>query len=723
MSESNQVELEWVDSIAILKLTADPTVIPVLNRERMDALSAELDALGSTEKPPKALLILGGAETGFCAGADIHVIAEITDPVAGAKIAAEGQALFQKIADLPFCTIALIHGPCVGGGFEMALACDHRIALHTLDTRIGLPEIKLGILPGFGGTYRLPRLIGLPKALEIILNGKVISAVRAKNSGMVDVLVPAVSETKSENVAALIEAGTEVATGKRKINAPTLSFAEKLITNYSLGRSIARSRAHAGIMKETKGHYPAPLRALDITINGLGLNQKKAFELEATALGELIATGESKSLVHVFFCSEASSKLGRSMREEVANKQIGVLGAGVMGAGIAAVFLSKSHPVVLLDPSEEARIRAKKSIAKYISKRRGLSEEKQKEMLNALSVTSAISDLSECVLVVEAIIEDLTIKKETLGGLAEVVSGDCIIASNTSSLKIVDIAEDISSPERVIGMHFFNPAEKMPLVEVVRGPNTDDKTLATVTAFVSSLGKYPVVVEDVPGFLVNRMLAPYIAEAGLLLSEGVSVEEIDRAATSFGMPMGPFRMLDEVGLDVAAKVQEGMTAAYGERMTAPEYPRILVEAGRLGRKSGYGFYSFHDSQAQPDNSVYELLGMRPVVNSHLSEKVIQERLIFSLLQEAIRCLDEQVAGKPGTDSAGQIDLATVMGMGFAPFRGGVLFYAETLGISCVVEKLRALEQQFGPRFAPVDGLLRRQRDEAGLFSEASSATV
>ncbi|MCL4145470.1 UNVERIFIED_CONTAM: hypothetical protein GTU68_028293 [Idotea baltica] len=476
-------------------------------------------------------------------------------------------------------------------------------------------------------------------------------------------------------------------------------------------------------MKETKGHYPAPLRALNVTIDGMGREESVALANEAKALGELISTPESKSLVHVYFCSEASSKLGRSMRDDVKGKTVGVLGAGVMGASIASVFLYKGHPVVLLDPSEEARERAEKSIAKYIGSRRGLAEEKQQEMISALSVTDKISDMSECSLVVEAIIEDLQIKQDTLKGLAEVVSGDCIIASNTSSLSIGDIANGISTPERIIGMHFFNPADKMPLVEVVRGPGTSGKSLATVTAYVSNLGKYPVVVEDVPGFLVNRILAPYIAEAGRLLSEGVSIDEIDAAATSFGMPMGPFRMLDEVGLDVAAKVQVGMTEAYGERMNAPEYPKMLVEEGRKGKKSGLGFYSFANKEAQSDASVYELLGMPLVSISNLSQKVIKDRLIFSLLQEAVRCLDEQVAGVPGTDSAGQIDLATVMGMGFAPFRGGVLFYAESLGVSEVIKQLKELEQKFGPRFAPVDGLLRREREEGGLFAETTPAPV
>ncbi len=714
LADQEQVVLEIRTDVAFLFLGAADAKIPVLSFPRMESLDNALKQV-EANSALKGLVIAGAASSGFCAGADVKAIQGVRDPKEGEQLAVDGQRIFGRIAKLPITTVAAIHGACVGGGCELSLACDHRMMLDTDDTKIGLPEVKLGILPGFGGTQRLPRLVGLPKSLELILTGRLVSASRARRMGLADAVVAASTDDRIQNFEVLLREATEVASGKKVLPAPKLALPDRLLTSFGLGRSFVQSKAKAGVMKETKGHYPAPLRALKVAVDGLATSLEAGLAEEARALGELIVTPESKSLVHIYYCTEAASRLGRAAKDEVQGGHIAVLGAGVMGSGIAAAFLAKGFRVSVLDPVAEARDRAQAHVEKSLSRRRSLSDSRRAELLAKFTLTSKMSDLSSADLLIEAIIEDLSIKQEVLSEAASVLRPDAIIASNTSSLSINDLAQGVAGAERVIGMHFFNPAEKMPLVEIIRGAETSDKALAYVAAATSSIGKYPVVVEDVPGFLVNRILSPYIAEAGLLLQAGYDLVEIDKAAVAFGMPMGPFRMLDEVGLDVAAKVQEIMTESYGERMKAPEYPKKLVEHSRRGRKSGSGFYRYNGKDPSPDAAVYALLGLE-APSKAVDPEEVADRLSLALVLEAVRCLDAEVAGVPGADSAGQIDLATVMGMGFAPFRGGVLRYAESKGATWLVERLDAFAKQYGERFHPVDGIVSRANSGKSFYS-------
>jgi 3-hydroxyacyl-CoA dehydrogenase/enoyl-CoA hydratase/3-hydroxybutyryl-CoA epimerase len=712
-TEGDEVGLEWQGDIGIITLSLDPEKVAILNEARLNSLSQKIDEVANRASC-KGLVICGASTRGFCLGADISAIESVTDAKLGSQLAREGQIIFGKIAALPCTTVAAWAGPCVGGGCELVLSCDYRVALNTNSTKIGLPEIKLGILPGFGGSQRLPRLIGLPAALDIILAGKVIDVKRAKKKGLVDCLVQT-EEDESKDLTALVKAAKDIIQGESSVQRASLSMVDRFLTFTSIGRSFVYKKAKANVMSLTKGHYPAPLKALDVAVDGLGLPLEQALEQEADALGELIVTSESKSLVYLYFLTERAKKLGRSVSENVENAKVGVIGGGLMGAGIASSILSKGHPVTVVELSEEARQKAREHIEGYISKRRSLSEEEKTQRISMLAIEQDVSEIGGCDLVVEAIVEDLSVKKKVFSKAQEVLGATPILASNTSSLPITQIADGMPHPESIIGMHFFNPAEKMPLVEIIRGKETSERAIVTTAALVARLGKFPVVVDDVPGFLVNRILSPYIAEAGSLLIEGVPVEVIDSAATSFGMPMGPIRLLDEVGLDVAHKVQHIMQEHYGRRMQAPNFLQSLLDDKRLGRKNGRGFYLYEGKEERLDTGLYKMLSVASQPAASIDRQEVCDRLIFALVNEAVSCLEEGVAGAPGAEAAGQIDLATVMGIGFSPFRGGVIRFAQEQGAAAVRGRLEQLAQINPDRFTPHAGIVRRAQNGSSFY--------
>ncbi|MBX7144666.1 MAG: enoyl-CoA hydratase/isomerase family protein [Oligoflexia bacterium] len=711
MTENNSVaptvRLERLESgVCVLRLGAPEERVVTITPQRIQALVAVLKELRA-QRPP-GLIITGPSLEMFTAGAEISLIRDVRDPEIGKRLAREGQAAFDALADLPFPTLAAIGGPCVGGGCELALACTYRIISDAKTSLIGLPEVKLGILPGFGGTQRLPRLIGLPRALDVILAGKTLRPKQALKSGLVDAIV------SPEQLLAKAEA---VLVGREKLSAPRLTLQERFLTFTSFGRNLVRRNASAKISKETKGFYPAPSAALESCLFGLQAGITKGLENEASELGRLIVTPESKSLVRLFFLTEAAKGIGRSARRSVEHVHALVIGAGVMGAGIAGTLAKNDCAVILKDSAEPALQRGMDHIRKQLEKQRSLSEQERSFILNRIEATTRESiNTGNVTIVIEAIVENMEVKRKVLAEIAALVPAEAIIATNTSSLSVSEIASTIPHPERVIGMHFFNPVEKMPLIEIIHGTQSSDRAIATVAALSAKLGKFPIVVSDVPGFLVNRILTPYLNEAAFMLNEGFSIDAIDKAALRFGMPMGPIRLLDEIGLDVAAHVLEIMVKGYGERMHGPNLLPKLVAAKRLGRKCGAGFYDFQGDNAVPHSGIRSLLNIQAPVKS-ADEKVIQDRLILSLLNEGVRCLDEGVAGAPGKDAAQQIDLGTVMGMGFPPFRGGLLHYAESLGAREVLARLKQLSTTAGARFQPCQGIV--DRAERGIAFSAA----
>lgn len=642
--------------------------------------------------PARGLVIRAPSLESFCVGADISLIQSVSDPAKGAELAAEGQRAYDLLEDLPIATVAAIGGPCVGGGCEMVLACKHRIISDSPGSSIGLPETKLGILPGFGGTYRMPRVVGLPKALDIILAGKTLKAQQALKASLVDEVV---SPDK------LVERAEQIARGEKAPRRRSLSLTDRVLTSNPLGRALVRRNASRALMKQTKGFYPAPPRALELTIAGLSRNRKDGMAREAHELGKLIVTPESKALVHLFFLTEASKGLGKRAKDEIKGAYALVVGAGTMGAGIAGALARASHQVIVKDTSEGALKRGKDHLAKEFSKLRYLSSFERAAALNRIDWLQFPSDtIGRSNVVIEAVFEDMALKKRIFSDLAARVSHECILASNTSSLSVTEMAKGLPHPERCVGMHFFNPVEKMPLVEIIRGHQTSEETVSKVAALATEIGKFPIVVNDVPGFLVNRILIPYLNEAVFLLQEGYSIDDIDGAALDFGMPMGPIRLLDEVGLDVAAHVSKIMVAGYGDRMAVPAFAETLMNLGRKGRKSNAGFFDYKGKSSQPWEGLREALGLPHSPANRLTRAEITERLILHLVNEAMKCLHENVAGEDKELAKKQIDLGTVMGIGFPPFRGGVLYYAEQRGLDAIRSRLVDFEGQYGARYTP-----------------------
>lgn len=684
--------------IAVIVLgSADERAVS-LTHERLESFREHLVKLGVDR--PKGLIITGPSADMFTVGADINGIKSIVDPNVGKQLAQKGQQVYNQLEALPFPTVAAISGPCVGGGCEMVLACKYRIISDQPSSIIGLPEIKLGILPGFGGTQRLPRLIGLPKALDIILAGKTLRPKQALKVGLVDEVIPH---------SAILKHAESIILGTAQKKSHTVPLSDRLMGT-GVGRWLIQKQVSKQLAKQTKGFYPAPPAALEACLFGLKNGLMKGLDYEALELGRLAVTPESKSLVRVFLLTEQSKAIGKSARKALEHLHAIVVGAGVMGAGIAGSLARNGCSVLLKDTSEAALEKGFAQIKDYVSGIRYLDEQEKSFILNRIEKsTGDHASVGSAGIAIEAILEDLEIKKKVLSELARHMPEDGIVASNTSSLSISEIAKNIPHPERVVGMHFFNPVDKMPLVEIVLGQKTNDKTIAVVAALAVKLGKFPIVVKDVPGFLVNRILTPYLNEAAFLLEEGYSATDIDRAATSFGMPMGPVRLLDEVGLDVAAHVSKIMLQGYGDRMRAPDYAARLVAQDRKGKKNGAGFYHFASGKSVPNPSLRTQLGITAAEKT-ADKKHLQDRLILSLINEAVRCLDEGVAGVPGVEAANQLDLGTVMGMGFPPFRGGLLHYADSLGARTISDALEQLATTVGPRFKPCEGITRRAKN-------------
>lgn len=676
--------------IALLSLGSPEERAITLTPARLESFVAALKEV--KQRNPKGLVVRSPSVESFCVGADISLIQSVTDTAHGAALAAQGQAAYDLLEDLPCTTVAAIGGPCVGGGCEMVLACDYRIITDSSSSAIGLPETKLGILPGFGGTYRLPRVVGLPKALDVILAGKTLRAPQALKAALVDEV------TRPEQLFARAE---EIARGIKVPKKRKLPFVDRILSSNSVTRSFVANRAYKALHQQTKGFYPAPPRALDITVSGLGRGRKSALEREAKALGEMIVTKESKALVHLFFLTEASKGVGKGARKAVEGLPALVVGAGTMGAGVAGTLAKNNHSVIVKDTTDAALTRGREHVKKELSKQRHLSSLDRGAIATRIDWLQFPSPtIARTGIVIEAVFENMDLKKKIFSDLAQRVSPDCILATNTSSLSVTEMASAVPGAHRFIGMHFFNPVEKMPLVEIIRGRDTSEETISKVAALSTEMGKFPIVVRDVPGFLINRILIPYLNEAVFLLQEGHSVEAIDDAALTFGMPMGPIRLLDEVGLDVAAHVSKVMVDGYGPRMSVPNFADTLQALGRKGRKTNSGFYDYAGKQSTPWGGLRQALALPSAPAKALSRDQITERLIFHLVNEAMKCLAEGVAGDDREAAKKQIDLGTVMGIGFPPFRGGVVYYAENSGLERIQEKLRAFESQYGERYRP-----------------------
>ncbi len=648
------------------------------------------------DKSLKALVLVSRKPTIFIAGADISEIQMMTAGKHTSEALMKLQAVFTYLERLPIPTIAVIHGACMGGGTELSLACDYRIVSDAPETKIGLPEVLLGVLPGWGGTQRLPRLVGLETALDLILTGKTVDGKKAKKIGLADKIAP-----KETLEARALEWAEELAKTGRKA---TKSGPQSLLSRIPGGTWVIFDQARKQVLSKSKGHYPAPLKIIEVLKKTYGGSLESGLKIEAKAFTDLVRTPECQSLIHVYYLQERVKK-DKGVDASAVGKTIhsaAVLGAGVMGGGIAQLFAAKDVRVRMKDLGWDAIAKGYQAAEKVFRKQVSRKKMRPNQFDNAMAKiegTTSYTGFHTLDLVVEAVVENLEVKKKVFVELEKYVGPNTVLATNTSSLSVTEIASAVKDPSRVVGMHFFNPVDKMPLVEVIRGKHTSDEAVATIFQFSKKLGKTPIVVKDGAGFVVNRILGPYLNEAVFLLSEGVSPRKMDAAIESFGMPMGPCALLDEVGLDVGAKVSKILFEAFGERMKPPSLMEKISAEGRYGKKTGKGIYLYPDGKtAENDPNLFSRMGVKENPSAVPPQNIVK-RCIYLMVNEAARCVEEGLVR-----DVADVDIGMIFGTGFAPFRGGVLKYADSLGAEAIVADLEILQHNYGARFAPASFL-------------------
>jgi len=698
------------DAIGWITFNDASRKLNVLDEAIMRGFAEALDLARAAgrEGRAKVVVIRSGKPDSFIAGADVDEIAGLEDPSEAEKKIRLGQAIYMDVETLPVPTVAAIHGICVGGGTELALACRHRVLSDSKRTKIGLPEVMLGILPAWGGTTRLPRLVGLSAALDLLLTGKQIDSRKARRIGFAGSVFPEDLFQDMVREFALDVAGGGVEAVRRK-----KTLLSRALDGTLPGRKLVLRTAKKRVLSSTGGHYPAPLRILEILDSHLGGTVESSLAAEARIGAELVVSSVSKNLVHVFRMREATKKtIGRGKAKPAAIKNLGVIGAGVMGGGIAQLAAYNDVRVYMKDIRHDAvtgGLQHARSLFDKAVKRRKLSKRDAAQHMELISGGLEYHGLSGADLVVEAVVERLDVKRAVLAETEDNVPDDCVIATNTSSLSVDEMATALDRPELFCGMHFFNPVHRMPLVEVVRGRASSDDAVATVYAFALRVGKVPVLVRDGPGFLVNRILGPYLNEAGFLLGDGASIQQVDAVAKSFGMPMGPLRLVDEVGIDVSTHAGASLREGLGDRLDPSPVLLALGSTERLGKKGGKGFYLYEKGkETGVDETVYAELGASvPSNRRKLESRDVRDRLVLQMINEASRLLEDGIV-----ENAEDVDLAMIMGTGFPPFRGGLLRFADTLHPRGIVDRIRELEADHGARFSPSPLLVElSERDE------------
>lgn len=697
-------------------------------RDRMNTLSepviTELEKILDeieTDHFAKAFVLISSKADNFIVGADIRIFDEITDLDQASAVITRLHALYNRISNLQFPAVAAINGPCLGGGLELALACHFRLATNSGKTVLGLPEIKLGLIPAAGGTQRLTRRAGVRQALPLMLAGKVLNPFQARALGLVDIIV------YPGDLPGTVKRSVPFLRKKfpRKISYPPLFSVDWLLRNISPLRRYYFSAVRSQVAKQTGEHYPAPFRLIDCVEAGISGTISDGFKTEAEAIGPLVLSPQSRSLRRLFFL-QTGLKKKQYGKEERSVQEIGVLGSGLMGTGIATVSVQNGFRVVLKDVAEQNLSNSLRDIWNHLDRRVRLQRRNpvQRDRLYSLVVpTMKYEQLSRTNIVIEAVFEDLALKREVLRSVESHTSAECIFASNTSAIPIRRIAEASDRPENVIGMHYFSPVPKMPLLEIVAAEKSADWVLATAVSVGRRQGKSVIVVKDGPGFYTTRILMPFVLEGIKLLEEGVSVRDVDRAMTEFGFPVGPLKLLDEVGIDVAAHIANEMADFFSVRGLRP--PAALDEVLRLGfagRKKGSGFYlydqkftdklPFARSHERPENpKIYRLFGGDGKKSIGIFE--IQKRLTFLMLNEAALCLQESVIAGPEDG-----DLGAVLGLGFPPFLGGPFYYLDSSGLGRTVSEMEKLASNLGPRFQPASILLQMAERQEKFYRNA-----
>ena len=708
---------ETEDGIGILTFDSPGSSANVFDPDTLEELAVQLRTI-ECRRQLRGVVLTSEKPSIFIAGADLRALGRWAGR-SGETLSPElvsfvesGQRIFDQLARIPVPVVAAIHGACVGGGFEAALACDYRIASPDRSTRIGLPETQLGLLPAWGGSTRLPRLVGLPKALDVILNGRSLPAVPALKRGLIDEIVPRER---------LIEVACE-RIRKRSSGLKARPRRWLALLNHRLAAWGLRCVLSRAVSRRTRGHYPAVLKALDVVTRGVVLSPEAALRLEREAILELAQSDVTHNLIRIFLLQERAKKtrvtgadaanavakpLPAQQPSTAAVRRAAVIGAGVMGAGIAQWLSSRGVSVILRDVDPERVAGGLAKVAGLYSagvRRHKFTRVEARQGMDRISPAATEVPMRRVEFIIEAAVEQMPLKQEIFRRLDAAASAETILATNTSALSVTELAAVTGNPGRVVGIHFFNPVHRMQLVEVVAGRQTSLETLQRSVRFVQQLGKLPVVVRDSPGFLVNRILMPYLIEAGELFDQGARIHDIDESMLEFGMPMGPLRLIDEVGVDVARHVAETLAAQFGDRLRVPPILGRLIEGRLLGRKCGSGFYLYEGRRPKP---IEELARFdHGHAARRLTRAQLSHRMVLLMVNEAARCLEEDVVTAPE-----DVDFAMIMGTGFAPFRGGPLRYADSQGIAQIVDEMKRLAADVGPRFAPCEQL--RQMAAAG----------
>ena len=723
------------DGVALILMDVIGEPVNTLRDNFQDEFSQIFERLAG-DSQVRAVVFASGKPDGFIAGADVQMLARVRSATEAAALSRGGQQALGRLEELSKKkpVVAAIHGPALGGGLEVALACRYRICSDDKKTVLGLPETQLGLIPGAGGTQRLPRLIGIAQALDLILAGKTVRPSKARRLGLVDEVVPKSILLSIARLRALeLAAGTlrpvrsrlDLKGGLPKV-LREMADAEMLqavaLEENPIGRRILFQQAKKALLSKTRGHYPAQEKALEVVRIGSEHGFEAGLAAESERFGELVVSEVSRELRAIFFATTALKKdsgVDEAGIKGARTEKIAMLGAGLMGAGIASVAIQSGVVVRMKDKDDAGLLRGMKQISGILDegvKRKRLTRRERDEKLALVSTATDYSGLRDAGVVIEAVFEDLLVKQQVVRDVEREAGEKTIFASNTSSIPIGKIAEAAARPGQVVGMHFFSPVNKMPLLEVIRAEHTSVQTVATAVALGKKLGKTVIVVNDGPGFYTSRILSPYVNEASYILVEGAAIEDLDHALIGFGFPVGPLQLLDEVGADVGAKVAHILTDAFGDRMRPPEGFEKLLADGRLGRKSKKGFYLYGEGQEkgarQVDRAVYDLLPHGQKRHSPPAAEMV-ERCVLQMVNEAALCLGEKILRSPRDG-----DIGAVFGLGFPPFRGGPFRYADAVGAATVVEKLRHWQDRYGARFAPAPLLVERAKSGVKFHSDS-----
>jgi 3-hydroxyacyl-CoA dehydrogenase/enoyl-CoA hydratase/3-hydroxybutyryl-CoA epimerase len=687
-----------------------------INTIRQATLDGFSEVLGHLEQMSGLLgvVFISAKASSFVVGADLDMIDDLDTPAAARGISRRAHRLLWRVKSLEPPTVAAIEGTCLGGGVEIVLGCDYRLASTHEATRFALPEVKLGLIPGGGGTQYLPRLVGVQQALRLMLTGTSVRPKKARSMGLVDALI---------HPPGLYDAGKravrQLANGNITVDRTSQSFGDRLLESLPVSRRLLYQQARSRVRERTNGHYPAPPRVIDAVRTGMEKGLDRGLDTEMRHFGELAFTRESDALVQLFFARQ-DAKTPPSTQNARPISTVGILGAGKMGGGIAEISAAGDLEVVLKDRNLDRAARGKKQVWTAMERKRdeGIVNRFERDKTAERVVPTAVYHrMNHCDVIIEAVPEDLSLKHQVLSEVEDVVSEDAILATNTSSIPIAQVAEGVEHPERVVGMHYFAPVGQVPLVELIPAPSTSDQTLATAFALARTQGKIPLPVNDAPGFYTTRILTLYLNEALLLLEEGADVPTVDQMMRDYGFPMGPFELLDFVGMDVAANITQVMNDHLPlNRVDISDSTIRLAEANLLGQKTNIGFYHYgpadvgHGKDRKDFNDdIYRSLGQ--MNRTTPSASVVQERLVLMMVNEAVRCLDVGVL-----HSAADGDLGAVLGLGFPAYLGGPFRLIDQEGAEEITKRMRDLAYRFGSRFAPTDRLVEHEEKGTSFHS-------